>query len=74
MWHPIAFVAESRFVDAEKLNTFAKEHSERYRIVSENGENFVSTWDVDRLVKDALMQGAVTRDPSLYLVIPKQND
>ncbi len=52
MWHPIAFVAESRRVDAEALAAFAVENEDKYGIVIESRGPEVNTWHVDKLVAD----------------------
>ena len=52
MWHPIAFVAESRRVDEKQLADFAMLHKDKYGIVDDLGRPEVNTWHVDDLVKD----------------------
>lgn len=52
MWHTIAFVAESRHVDAKALADFALVHEDLYGIVADRGEPEVSTWYVDKMMSD----------------------
>lgn len=52
MWHTIAFVAESRRVDAAALESFALVNEDKYGIVADRGAAEVNTWHVDALVRD----------------------
>jgi len=52
MWRAIAFVAESRHVEASALADFAVMHQDQYGIVMDRGEPEVNTWHVDKLVAD----------------------
>jgi hypothetical protein len=52
MWHTIAFVADSRHLDAKALADFALAHEERYGIATDRAEPEVNTWHVDKLVAD----------------------
>jgi hypothetical protein len=53
MWHPLTFVAESRFLNAEKLIEFSEkpENWAKYGLVSAGQGMEVSTWNVDALVR-----------------------
>lgn len=52
MWHTIAFVAESRRVDAAALESFALANEDEYGILTDRGATEVNTWRVDALVRD----------------------
>ncbi|MBZ0296966.1 MAG: hypothetical protein K8L99_30675 [Anaerolineae bacterium] len=52
MWHPLAFVAESRRLDEKRLTEFALSNQVQYGIVVERGVAEVNTWHVDALVRD----------------------
>ena len=54
MWHPLTFVAESRFLDPEKFIAFAKQpgNAAKYRLVHAGQGLEVGTWHVDQMVDD----------------------
>lgn len=54
MWHPLTFVAESRFLDKEKFIAFAKQpgNAAKYRLVHAGQGLEVGTWHVDQMVED----------------------
>lgn len=52
MWHSIAFVAESRRVNAAELESFALANEDKYGIIADRGATEVNTWHVDDLVGD----------------------
>lgn len=54
MWHPLTFVAESRFLDADKFIAFARRPDvwKKHGLVSAGQGLEVSTWNVDALVAD----------------------
>lgn len=52
MWHTLNFVADSRHIDAEKLNMFAMANQDKYAIAADRSQPEVNTWHVDQLVKD----------------------
>lgn len=56
MWHTLAFVAESRSVDAAELTAFAEQRADKYGIVDEGQGPEVNTWHVNELVRDFKMQ------------------
>lgn len=60
MWHSIAFVAESRRLDAAALETFATSAGEKYGLVSDRGAVEVNTWHVDALVKDFISAASLS--------------
>lgn len=62
MWHRIAFVAESRRVDASNLEAFALAHQGQYGVIAERDAVEVSTWHGDALVRDFDTQRSVTTD------------
>jgi hypothetical protein len=52
MWHTIAFVAESRHVEAGALTEFALANQDKYAIATDRVSPEVNTWYVDRFVSD----------------------
>jgi hypothetical protein len=76
MWHNLLTVAETHFVDGEKLVAFAERPGiqSKYGILKDTynlEENsltryMISTWHVNEFMKAAKESGAVVRDPSLY--------
>ena len=60
MWHNIAFVAESRKVDAQALEAFALANQDKYGIATDEGKPEVNTWHVDMLVADYKAQRVCT--------------
>lgn len=57
MWHKLAFVAESRRLDAQQLSAFALARVEQYGLIT-GKQTEVNTWHVDQLVED--YRGQVT--------------
>lgn len=52
MWHPLKRVAENQRLDVDDFIDFATSNAKLYHLVNEYGYYEVSTFNVDKLIKD----------------------